>query len=92
MDVQEIKSILYDLDTMVELAKQRCNTPRFLEIVHSAIEIRRAVEKQTPKGVKKSCVEFTHGVCPTCRRLYWEKVHVGNYCDMCGQKLKEESE
>ena len=30
MDMQEAKSILYDLDMMVELAKKHCTTDKFI--------------------------------------------------------------
>lgn len=28
-----------------------------------------------------------YGHCPVCGRIYWDKCHVGNYCDVCGQKI-----
>ena len=67
MDIQEIKSILYDLDAMVELAKKHCTTDKFVEIVHSAIEIRRAVEKQIPKPP----VEKVNPKYPALGKMYY---------------------
>ena len=95
MDVQEIKSILYDLDTMVELAKQHCNTPRFLEIIHSAVGIRQVVEKQIPKPP----VEKVNPKYPALGKMYyctcgvlfygWGKPEEEtNFCGNCGQKIK----
>lgn len=31
-----------------------------------------------------------YGHCPVCGRIYWDKCHVGNYCDNCGQRLEVE--
>ena len=33
-----------------------------------------------------------YGHCPVCGRIYWDKSHVGNYCDQCGQRLEVEKE
>lgn len=96
MDIQEIESILYDLDAMVELARKHCNTPRFLEIVHSAIEIRRIVEKQIPKPP----VEKVHPKHKKLGKMHYCECGVlfygwgnpeeeTNYCGNCGQKLRE---
>jgi RNA polymerase-binding transcription factor DksA len=31
-----------------------------------------------------------YGHCPVCGRIYWDKCHVGEYCDSCGQRLEVE--
>ena len=94
MDMQEIESILYDLDAMVELAKQRCNTPRFLEIVHSAIEIRRAVEKQIPKKPEYVDYDMSYYKCGSCGELIAWTADEGDhkFCLECGQAIKWEDE
>lgn len=98
MDAQEIKSILYDLDAMVELARKHCNMPKFLEIVHSAVEIRRAVEKQIPQPPEykyykenPSLWEIYH--CQSCNAILLNyELYPTDYCNKCGQKLKGEPE
>ncbi len=50
--------------------------------------INEAIEKQIPKKVIKSIIHG-YGHCPICGRIYWDKCHVGNYCDQCGQRLEE---
>lgn len=47
-----------------------------------------AVEKQKAKQVEVHVDNvLTKYSCPNCGRLYWEKLHITNCCDMCGQRL-----
>ena len=48
-------------------------------------------EKQIPKKVIETSDKHKYGYCPTCGRIYWDRCHVGNYCDQCGQRLEGES-
>lgn len=49
-----------------------------------------AIEKQIPKEVTHYGKEskITRYACPNCGRMFWEKEHIGNYCDNCGQAIK----
>jgi uncharacterized protein with PIN domain len=49
-----------------------------------------AFEKQIPKKVITTPDKHKYGYCPVCGRIYWDKCHVGNYCDQCGQRLEVE--
>ena len=61
-----------------------------------------ALEKQKPKKIvlMENTNKFknpyghhpVYGHCPVCGRIYWDKCHVGNYCDQCGQRLEAEKE
>ena len=33
-----------------------------------------------------------YGYFPICGRIYWDKCHVGNYCDQCGKRLEAQHE
>ena len=48
------------------------------------------LEKQKPKKVIETPDKHKYGYCPICGRIYWDKCHVGNYCDSCGQRLEVE--
>lgn len=55
-----------------------------------------ALGKQIPKRPEKHTAirgDIVY-LCPTCNRLYWERDHISNYCDSCGQRfeLKKEEE
>ena len=57
-----------------------------------------ALEREKPKKVvsMETTNKFknpygyhpAYGHCPVCGRIYWDKCHVGNYCDNCGQRLE----
>ena len=48
------------------------------------------LEKQKPKKVIETPDKYKYGYCPVCGRIYWDKCHIGNYCDQCGQRLEVE--
>jgi hypothetical protein len=48
------------------------------------------LEKQKPKKVIETPDKHKYGYCPVCGRIYWDKCHIGNYCDQCGQRLEVE--
>lgn len=49
-----------------------------------------AMRKQIPQKVIETPDKHKYGYCPVCGRIYWDKCHVGNYCDNCGQRLEVE--
>lgn len=46
-----------------------------------------ALKKQISQKVVETPDKHKYGYCPVCGRIYWDKCHVGNYCDSCGQRL-----
>jgi|GEM_PF-6002135 len=58
-----------------------------LHALERAIE---ALEKQIPQKIIETPDKHKYGYCPICGRIYWDKCHVGNYCDSCGQRLEVE--
>lgn len=48
----------------------------------------KAMKKQIPQKVVETPDKHKYGYCPVCGRIYWDKCHVGNYCDSCGQRLE----
>jgi rRNA maturation endonuclease Nob1 len=87
----ELEKRLKRLTTNIELNAKSNNIE--LEIANSTLEKEKgkvalqlmAIEKQTPKKVISKTWRY---MCPTCGRLFWEKEHISNYCDNCGQKLE----
>jgi uncharacterized protein with PIN domain len=51
-----------------------------------------ALKKQIPQKVVETPDKHKYGYCPVCGRIYWDKCHVGNYCDSCGQRLEVEQD
>lgn len=48
------------------------------------------LEKQIPKEVVHygQNDKIARYACPHCGRMFWEKEHISNYCDSCGQRLE----
>lgn len=48
------------------------------------------LEKQMPKEVEYygQNNKISYYACSHCGRVFWEKEHIGNYCDNCGQRLE----
>lgn len=51
----------------------------------------KALEKQIPKKPTFYEQHIPTWSCPNCGRLYWERRHIGNYCESCGQRLEEKT-
>lgn len=80
----EIKEAIKSMNNIVEYWTYK---PTEVEAAKIAIE---ALEKQIPKEVIQYGKEskIARYACSHCGRMYWEKEHIGNYCDGCGQALK----
>ena len=53
-----------------------------------ADSIVKALEKQIVKKVILHTDKVTRKyACPNCGRLFWDKAHIANCCDKCGQRL-----
>ncbi|MCR4442165.1 MAG: hypothetical protein QHH10_08160 [Peptococcaceae bacterium] len=79
-----------DIELSIGLIKQgnefisRQSTP-LLEAIDLAISV---LDKQIQKAVVTTPDKHRYGYCPVCGKIYWDKCHVGNYCDACGQALQ----
>ena len=84
MKIEDAEIVKEDLDTMVEIARQHMNAGAWLQLAHSANELRAALEKQIPKEAR---YEYTDrpGVCDGCGQVMPKGKR---YCDYCGQAMK----
>lgn len=81
----KIKDIINHQQQAIEVLKLYDPNCPMIEETNFIIE---ALEKQIAKKVKTHIDKVTTKyICPNCGRLYWEKSHIGNCCDMCGQRL-----
>jgi len=85
------KQAQWDIETL----QKTIGVIPYEEMERDAIERAiKALEKQVPQKVvetpDKHKYGYCHSYCPVCGRIYWDKCHVGNYCDSCGQRLEVE--
>lgn len=75
MNQIDIDEIIEDLDSMVELSRIHSNMVNYLNIVHSAVAIRKLLDKEIPLKPKSSF------------NLKNEEIY---YCPHCGERVDEE--
>lgn len=97
--MNDIEIALEDLDTLVEIARQHTGIASWLGLVQSALIMKEALEKQTPKKII-----YDYGLnetrCPRCNTIFGyayeedetEDMYYAPYCYECGQCLDWEVE
>jgi hypothetical protein len=97
--MNDIEIALEDLDTLVEIARQHTGIASWLGLVQSALIMKEALEKQTPKEII-----YDYGLnetrCPRCNTIFGyayeedetEDMYYAPYCYECGQCLDWEVE
>ena len=79
--MNNIELTLEDLDILVETARKHMTTGSWLGIVHSALVMKEALEKQIPMKPIKAEYDYN---CPICG---YEYLSYQRYCEYCGQLL-----
>ena len=90
--------LIEDLDLLVEIARKELNMAGWLQVANSAAEIRQVLEKQVPKKIIKTGMEFravdveTKEIytyecypCPECEKWI---IKIYKYCPHCEEKLR----